>query len=401
MFSGCTWLHAPPYRCAISSWPLYRLRCCKVPMVNSVRIAIVGDVHDDWSLEEDTKALQLLKPDLVMFTGDFGNENVDLVESISKLDFSKAIILGNHDAWNTQKFSASFIQDLTYIYHVFVLLDFHLPSVLFPRSKEKDPTPFLPPFEYNVLSDAVQLQLEFLGDEHVGYGRIDFPNLKLSIVGGRPFSCGGEHLFRKKLLTARYGVHDMDESAKKIYEAALGTPADHSIIFLAHNGPSGLGSNVDDICGRDWIPGAGDHGDPDLAHAISQLKEDTKLQIKLVVFGHMHKNLAYGQGLRKMIAIADDNTIYVNGAVVPRVKTMGKEQVNYATSSNPEKTSAMTSDLGGTKRAFTIADIFDGNLEKVAETWVSVTGEQVKIEDELIIFSKAAESSKHSSCSVL
>ncbi|KAL0345626.1 UNVERIFIED_CONTAM: hypothetical protein Sradi_4393900 [Sesamum radiatum] len=180
-----------------------------------------------------------------------------------------------------------------------------------------------------------------LGDEHVGYGRIDFPNLKLSIVGGRPFSCGGEHLFRKRLLTARYGVHDMDESAKRIYEAALGTPADHSIIFLAHNGPSGLGSNMDDICGRDWIPGAGDHGDP---------------------------------GLRKMIAIGDDDTIYLNGAVVPRVKTMGSEQVNYTTSSNPEKTSAMTSDLEGTKRAFTIADIFNGNLEKVAETWGQRTG---------------------------
>ncbi|KAL0282096.1 UNVERIFIED_CONTAM: hypothetical protein Sangu_2971200 [Sesamum angustifolium] len=360
-------LHAPPYRCAISSRPPYRLRCCKVRMANSARIAIVGDVHDDWSLEEDTKALQLLKPDLVMFTGrfsvphllcDFGNENVDLVESISKLDFPKAIILGNHDAWNTQKFSA----------------------------REKD---------------AVQLQLEFLGDEHVGYGRIDFPNLKLSIVGGRPFSCGGEHLFRKKLLTARYGVHNMDESAKMIYEAALGTPADHSIIFLAHNGPSGLGSNLDDICGRDWIPGAGDYGDPDLAHAISQLKQTTKLQIKLIVFGHMHKNLAYGQGLRKMIAIGDDNIIYLNGAVVPRVKPMGKEQANYAVSSNPEKTSAMISNLQGTKRAFTIADISNGNLEKVAETWVSVIGEQVTIEDELIIFSKAVESSKHSSCSVL
>ncbi|KAK4431836.1 hypothetical protein Salat_0945700 [Sesamum alatum] len=358
MFSGCMWLHAPPFRCAISSRPPYRLRCCKVPMANSVRIAIVGDVHDDWSLEEDTKALQLLKPDLVMFTGDFGNENVDLVESISKLDFTKAIILGNHDAWNTQKFSA----------------------------REKD---------------AVQLQLEFLGDEHVGYGRIDFPNLKLSIVGGRPFSCGGEHLFRKKLLTARYGVHDMDESAKRIYEAALGTPADHSVIFLAHNGPSGLGSNMDDICGRDWIPGAGDHGDPDLAHALSQLKETTKLQIKLVVFGHMHKNLAYGTGLRKMIAIGDDDTIYLNGAIVPRVKTMCKEQVNNATSSNPEKTSAVTSDLEGTKRAFTVADIFDGRLEEVVETWVSVIGEQVTIEDELVIFSKAAESSKHSSCSAL
>lgn len=42
-----------------------------------------------------------------------------------------------------------------------------------------------------------------LGDEHVGYRRIDFPNLKLSVVGGRPFSCGGSGMFRKKLLVAR------------------------------------------------------------------------------------------------------------------------------------------------------------------------------------------------------
>lgn len=32
----------------------------------------------------------------------------------------------------------------------------------------------------------------------------------------------------------------MDESAERIYEAALGTPEEHSIIFLAHNGPTGL-----------------------------------------------------------------------------------------------------------------------------------------------------------------
>lgn len=25
---------------------------------------------------------------------------------------------------------------------------------------------------------------------------------------------------------------------------------------------AGLGSNMDDICGKDWIPGGGDHGDP-------------------------------------------------------------------------------------------------------------------------------------------
>ncbi|KAL8497705.1 hypothetical protein ACS0TY_021146 [Phlomoides rotata] len=336
MLNCCTWLHAPPFHCSISPPTISRLCCCHFAMATSCRIAVVGDVHDDWSLEEDTKALQLLKPDLVLLTGDFGNENVDLVGSISKLDFPKAVILGNHDAWNTQKFS--------------------------PREK-----------------DAVQLQLESLGDEHVGYRRMDFPNLKLSIVGGRPFSNGGEQVFRKKLLTARYGVRDMNGSAKRIYEAAAGTPAAHSIIFLAHNGPAGLGSNANDICGRDWVSGAGDHGDPDLARTITQIKETTKLSIKLVVFGHMHKQLAYGKGLRKMIVVGDDNTVYLNGAIVPRVKTISKEQVS---------TSAVASDFEGTLRAFTIVDILNGNLEKIAETWVSVIGDKVTLEDELLLFSK-------------
>jgi hypothetical protein len=33
--------------------------------------------------------------------GDFGNENVDLVRDVSKLDLPKAAILGNHDCWQT------------------------------------------------------------------------------------------------------------------------------------------------------------------------------------------------------------------------------------------------------------------------------------------------------------
>ncbi|KAH7569177.1 hypothetical protein JRO89_XS06G0119300 [Xanthoceras sorbifolium] len=46
-----------------------------------------------------------------------------------------------------------------------------------------------------------------LGEEHVAYRRLDFPTIKLSVIGGRPFSCGGEQIFRKKLLSARYVVH--------------------------------------------------------------------------------------------------------------------------------------------------------------------------------------------------
>jgi cytochrome b len=35
-----------------------------------------------------------------------------------------------------------------------------------------------------------------------------------------------------------------------------------SLIF--NHGYTGLGSRMDDICGRDWVAGAGDHGDPGL-----------------------------------------------------------------------------------------------------------------------------------------
>ncbi|KAL7190914.1 hypothetical protein ACSBR2_023063 [Camellia fascicularis] len=315
-------------------------------MAASVRIAVVGDVHDDWNLQEDTKALQLLQPDLVLFTGDFGNENVELVRSIAELEVAKAVILGNHDAWSTQQFAE--------------------------RRK-----------------DRVQLQLECFGEEHVGYQRLDYPILKLSIVGGRPFSCGGEQLFRTRLLAARYGIHDMEGSAKRIYEAALGTPEGHLIIFLAHNGPTGLGSNANDICGRDWVFGGGDHGDPDLARAISQLKETTKLSIPLVVFGHMHKELAYGNGLRKMIVVGADNTIYLNGAIVPRVKRLvADEQATNSKTLMNNETSVSTPKAIGMVRAFTLVELWDGKLKKIAETWVSVIGDKTALEEERILYSR-------------
>ncbi|XP_042505463.1 uncharacterized protein LOC122082030 [Macadamia integrifolia] len=319
----------------------------RLPMATSVRVAVVGDVHDDWHLQEDEKALQFLKPDLVLFTGDFGNENVELVRSVVELKIAKAVILGNHDAWNTQQFS----------------------------EKRKD---------------HVQLQLECLSGEHVGYRRLDFPTLKLSVVGGRPFSCGGDRLFRKKLLSARYGVNDMDTSAKKIYRAASGTPEGHAIIFLAHNGPTGLGSKINDICGRDWVFEGGDHGDPDLAQALSELKETTQFSIPLVVFGHMHKELAYQNGLRKMIVVGADNPIYLNGAIVPRVKRLIGEQGHSSNSMTDDEMSLPEPDSEGTVRAFTLVDILDGKLEKIAETWVSVIGDKTAVEEEHVLFNRGA-----------
>ncbi|KAL4555472.1 hypothetical protein LXL04_038091 [Taraxacum kok-saghyz] len=250
----------------------------RLSMASSVRIVVVGDVHEDWDLEEDSKALELLRPDLALITGrfpcDFGNENVKLVRSIAALKIAKAAILGNHDAWNTITFSE--------------------------KGERCCSTP-------------------------AGKVVRDFHSLKLGVIGGRPFSNGGQTFFRKQLLTKRYEVSNMKESAKRICEAAIGTPKDHSIIILAHNGPTsfpfpqrfpfstfhfsinhfhvsilGLGSNMNDICGRDWIREGGDHGDPG---------STTKYSIPLVVFGHMHKELAFGNSPHKMIVIGegDDN----------------------------------------------------------------------------------------------
>lgn len=42
----------------------------------------------------------------------------------------------------------------------------------------------------------------------------------------------------------RYGIHDMEASAKRIYETVLGTPEDHVVLFLAHNGPMGLSTKI-------------------------------------------------------------------------------------------------------------------------------------------------------------
>ncbi|KAL2929940.1 UDP-2 3-diacylglucosamine pyrophosphatase LpxG [Bienertia sinuspersici] len=311
-----------------SQTPFFSPHSLSQTMPSSVRIAVVGDVHGDWELEDDSKALQFLQPDLVLFTGDFDNENAELVKSIAELNMPKAAILGNHDSWFTRQFS-------------------------------------------QMIKDGVQVQLECLGEEHVGYKHLDFPTLKLSVVGGRPFSCGGSQFFRKKILTARYGVHNMGQSAERIVKAATGTPEEHFIILLAHNGPTGLGSRMDDICGKDWEYGGGDHGDPDLAQAISLLKETNNYRIPLVVFGHMHKELAHG-GLRKMIAFDTDNTMYLNGAIVPRVKCPGS---------------------GGSFRAFTIVEISSGKITKVAETWVSVINGKTSLEEEHVLFSSSDENS--------
>lgn len=249
----------------------------------TIKIAVVGDVHDLWQPLEDRLALQSLDIDLVLFVGDFGNESVELVRAIANLDLPKAVILGNHDAW----FTAS---------------NNHKKQCPYDRTKE----------------DRVQQQLDILGNIHVGYSWLDFPQLNLSVVGSRPFSWGGSQWKKETFYRDRFNIKNFIDSTQRIVDAVARTACEN-IIFLGHNGPSGLGSEEYSICGKDWKPIGKDYGDPDFADAIARSYQMDK-KVPLVTFGHMHHHLRLNSHrTREAIATNDMGTIFLNAACTPRI----------------------------------------------------------------------------------
>jgi uncharacterized protein (TIGR04168 family) len=247
-----------------------------------IKIAVIGDVHNQWEAD-DALALQNLGVDLVLFVGDFGNEAVDIVAAIASLDLPYAAIMGNHDAW----YSAT---------------DWGLKRCPYNREQE----------------DWVQLQLDLLGDRHVGYTYLDFPSFNLTIVGGRPFSWGGSTWRCDEFYRQRFGVTSFAESTEKIVAAALASKYSN-LIFVGHNGPLGLGSSPESPCGRDWEPLGEDFGDPDLSEAIEKTIMAGK-QVPLVAFGHMHHHLRHTREIQRTALVnSPTGTIYLNAACVPRI----------------------------------------------------------------------------------
>lgn len=243
-------------------------------------IAVVGDVHDLWD-DHDELALRQLGVDLVLLVGDFGNEAVEVVQSVAQLSLPKAVILGNHDAWFTATAWGRSLRGLD-------------------------------------RTDRVQQQLDLLGVTHVGFGKLDFPQFGLSVVGSRPFSWGGSKWKNRSFYQERYGIDGFEASTAKIVAAAEQT-AYKTVLLIGHCGPKGLGEQAEDPCGKDWNPIGGDYGDPDFTAAIDQTRALGK-HIPLVAFGHMHHNLRHTKTrLRKMLDLDSHGTVYLNAASVPRI----------------------------------------------------------------------------------
>ena len=160
--------------------------------------------------------------------------------------------------------------------------------------------------------------MDLLGSADVSYGKRDFPELGLTVIGGRPFSWGGSEWKYEAFYRDRYSVHSFAESVDRIKQA-IDAAAFDTLIFVGHCGPTGLGDAPESPCGRDWKPLGGDFGDPDLAAAIAYAQHIGK-SVPLVTFGHMHHNLRHRKDIqRQRVSLDAAATLYLNSACVPRI----------------------------------------------------------------------------------
>jgi uncharacterized protein (TIGR04168 family) len=235
-------------------------------------LTIIGDLHRWWRAA-DAAFLDRSRPDLTMFVGDLGDEDVEMVRAVAALPHQKAVLLGNHDAWQS--------------------------------------------FGRRTATEKLRESLEILGEDHLAYAVREVPAAGISVVGARPFSWGGPNLRSPELYDEIYGVHTMRQSAAAIADAARN--AQHrDLVILAHNGPLGLGDQSHDIFGKDFGKPGGDWGDRDLALAIQRI-EGMGLRVRAVVAGHMHHKLAHPRGEMRTRFVRRGETLFLNAAYVPRV----------------------------------------------------------------------------------
>ncbi len=259
----------------------------------SARIAVVGDVHLHWSAE-DVRYFDEAGYDLVLFVGDLagysrrGGEAV--ARSMASMRTPAIVIPGNHDGVNLGQ----------------------LISEVFPRLRA-----LRRPLAVGQGARCRRLDAALAGVTMGGYSHhpLELGRVKLNLVVGRPHSMGGAGLGFAPYLAARFAVDSVEASAARI--SGLVDECDEApILFLAHNGPAGLGSAREDIWGCDFRASAGDWGDVDLRLAVEHARASGR-DVLGVVAGHMHHHLRGGG--RRPWRLERDGVLYLNAARVPRV----------------------------------------------------------------------------------
>ncbi len=289
-----------------------------------LRLAVVGDIHKAW---DDTDAAYFNNSDydLILIVGDLpGRTNRGLermVQSLRKLTRPALYIPGNHDGVSVLQKFAELKADPEWI----------------RRSS--------PGQERRVAA----LESGLTPIPVCGYSRhpVRVRGLALDIIAARPHSMGGPQLSFAPYLERRFGVRSMEDSSARL--KALVDSAEAPILFFAHNGPTGLGAQADDIWGCDFRAEGGDFGDADLAEALRHA-ESVQRPVIGVVAGHMHHALRGGRRKRQWLVRRGVQT-FVNAARVPRIYyeagAQFRHHVRFETDGKVVQVAAMRVDVHG------------------------------------------------------
>ena len=267
-----------------------------------MQIAVVGDVHRNFS-DFDSRYFNASDYDLILLVGDLSNwwprEGLEAARLVSKLKKPSFCIPGNHDTINAFQLLA----EVKKVRSVAALASLGQERHLEELSKMIAPVT--------------------LGGYSVHPMNIAGSNLDL--IAARPFSMGGDEFASRRILSQKHGVNSMSESVT-LLKRCVDNSKSERILFLAHNGPTGLGTRRNDIWGRDFDQAGGDHGDPDLRSAIDYALEKGK-EVVAVVAGHMHRQIK-GGGTRNWW-VNDNGIHYINAAHVPRIAAHGDDFLHH------------------------------------------------------------------------
>lgn len=255
-------------------------------------IAVIGDVHLFWDAQ-DVEFFNHGGYDLVLFVGDLAAytqlRGLRVAQSIRRLTVPAMCIPGNHDGLHALQLGAEIAPRAQRLRHAFCQ-------------------------GQDWRCRAIDLALGSVPLVAYSRHRLTPGGMPINLVAGRPHSIGGRRLACLRYLAKKFDVDSMEASTTRI-KALVDECDDAPIVFLAHNGPSGLGDRADSIWGCDFRRKEEDWGDRDLEEAIDYAKSEGRTVLATVA-GHMHRRTKSGK--HRPGQVEKDGTLYVNAAEVPR-----------------------------------------------------------------------------------
>lgn len=266
-----------------------------------MKIAIIGDVHGFW----DTRDIEYFNSsdyDFILFTGDlrsYTENESEVAKRISPISKKSFVIPGNTDTSNLFQAAGEVFQN-----------NFLIKS--FSQSQSK----------------KIEKMKESLGNIKLSAYEIHLlskENLKLNLIVLRPFAMG-VNLSYAPILKKRFGIESLQDSKDK-YKELIDASLEERIIFLGHNGPFGLGSEIDSLWSSDFTKEPLDWGDVDYRFAIDYAKSKGK-KVLAAIAGHMHHRVKH-KSIERKWHTQIENTNYINAAKVPRIFKKGEKTLHH------------------------------------------------------------------------